>query len=316
MKITVWLKSKQADCWNITENQLEKLRSRLPEADIAHARSRDEFTALLPETEVAVTWVFRREWADQAPRLRLIVTPAAGLDYFSTELPERIRVLNSGFHGRIISETVIGMILAHARGISSGIDAMRREDWPRREVTGGMRRLEGAHLVLLGFGNIGEWVARRAKPFGCRITGIRRHPDSTLPTFFEPGDRVKPVTALEEVLPTADFLVLALPRSPETDRILSSKTLGLLPQHACVCNVGRGNAVDEKALEAALRDKTIAAAYLDVFEEEPLQAESPLRGLENCFLMPHSSAAAPDYLDLFIEEFTGRMKTEEIRKWF
>lgn len=308
MQITVWLQSKQADCWNITDQQIDTLRRAVPEAAVAHARSREEFVTLLSDTDVAITWAFRREWADIAPKLRLIVTPAAGLDYFSTELPERIRVMNSGFHGRIISETVIGMILAHARGITSGIDAMRREDWPRREVTGGMGRLERAHVVILGFGNIGEWVARRAKPFGCRITGIRRHPDSTLPTFFEPGDRVIPVTAMEEVLPSTDFLVLALPRSPETDYIMNRQSLALLPSHACLINVGRGNAVEEKALEEALEAGKIAAAYLDVFEEEPLPAESALRGLENCFLMPHSSAASPDYLDLFIEDFAQRFK--------
>lgn len=316
MNITVWLESKQADCWNISAEQVATLQRAVPEANIVHARSRDEFLALLPEAELAVTWVFQREWAGRAPKLRLIVTPAAGLDYFSTELPKRIRVLNSSFHGQIISETVIGMILAHSRGISYGIDAMRREEWPRREVTGGMRRFEGSHVVILGFGNIGKWVARRVKPFGCRITGIRRHPESRHPAFFGPEDRVVPVTAMEEVLPTADFLVLALPRSPESDHILDREKLKLLPPHACIINVGRGNAVDEKALEEVLSAKKIAAAYLDVFEEEPLPAESPLRGLENCFLMPHSSAASPDYLDLFIEEFIDRLGTEEIRKLF
>jgi phosphoglycerate dehydrogenase-like enzyme len=303
MKITVWLESGQADCWNITEGQVKKLRTLLPRDEIHHARSRDEFTASLPSTEAALTWFFEPSWADLAPKLRLIVTPAAGLDYFSTELPERIRIRNSHFHGQIISETVIGILLAHARGIGAGIEAMRREAWPRRRVTGAMRRLDGSHLVVLGFGHIGEWIARRAKGFGCRITGIRRQPARSTPAFFEAGDRIVPVTAMEEVLPEADFLVLALPRSPETNHILNAETLKLLPSHACVCNIGRGNAVDETALEDALRKRSIAAAYLDVFEEEPLPANSPLRALENCFLMPHSSAAAPDYLDLFIEEF-------------
>src|SRR6056297_1828699 len=119
MKITLWLKTEQADCWTITEEQIKKMRSLLPNADILNARSRGEFELFLPETEVAVTWSFRREWASIAPRLRFILTPAAGLDYFSTDLPG-IKVLNSGFHGRIISETVVGMMLAHARGISNG----------------------------------------------------------------------------------------------------------------------------------------------------------------------------------------------------
>ncbi|MBN1411323.1 MAG: hydroxyacid dehydrogenase, partial [Spirochaetales bacterium] len=150
-------------------------------------------------------------------------------------------------------------------------------------------------------------IARLAKPLGARITGLRRHP-ADRPDYFTGGDKILPVSALPAVLPETDHLVLALPGGPETDNLISQKELSLLPSHAAVYNVGRGNAINEQDLIAALTSKTIEAAYLDVFKTEPLPPESPLRKCQNLFIMPHASAIAPNYLDLFVDEFIEKYR--------
>ena len=310
MNIAVWLQSPASACWTITSQQIEYMQSRIPSARILHAKTPEEFVEILPKAETAVCWFFEQEWVTAAEQLRYLVTPAAGLDYFAAQLPPHIRVKNSRFHGRIISESVIGMLLDHNRRITESATLMRSEEWPRGAIADRARRLQGSHLVILGFGNIGEWVARRATLFGCRITGIKRNPEIPRPEFFTRDDRVEPLEQLNTILPSADHLVLSLPRNLDTDHIIGRDELGRLPAHAAIYNIGRGNAIDHASLADALRSHQLEAAYLDVFEQEPLPMSSPLRRISNCFLMPHISAAAPDFLDMFIDEFSARY-----RKW-
>ena len=97
-------------------------------------------------------------------------------------------------------------------------------------------------------------------------------------------------------------MCLCLPSGPETDRLLDARRLALLRPTAFLCNFGRGNLVDEDALCAALRAGRLAGAVLDVFREEPLPADSPLRAAPNLWLLPHASAFSPDYVDLYFEE--------------
>ncbi len=308
MNIAVWIESTHSSYWTITPSQIAYMKSRIPSAEIQHARSPEEFAEFLPKAETAITWFFKQEWLDKAPHLRYLVTPAAGLDYFEAEIPPQIQVISSHFQGKIISETVIGMMLAHSRRITESAKRMRREEWPRREITDRMRRLSGSHVVILGFGHIGEWIARRAKLFGCQITGIKQNIHIPSPDFFTTEDRLESVDRLDTILPSADHLVIALPRTPRTDHIIGAHELEMLPRKSALYNIGRGNAVHTGALADALSLKKIEAAYLDVFEEEPLPSDSPLRRIENCYLMPHSCAAAPDYLDLFIDEFSARYR--------
>ena len=108
---------------------------------------------------------------------------------------------------------------------------------------------------------------------------------------------------LDALLPTADHLILALPATPETDGLVDAARLARLPLRAAVYNVGRGNVLDESALARALVRGRLRAACLDVFRQEPLPANSPLRTAPNILLMPHASAIAPEYLDLFLDEF-------------
>lgn len=112
--------------------------------------------------------------------------------------------------------------------------------------------------------------------------------------------------AFLRILPSTDHLLIVLPGNRKTDAIIGKKELSLLPDNAGIYNIGRGNAIEESALIDHLAEHPAAEAFLDVFEQEPLPAASPLRACTNAYLMPHLSAAAPEYLDLFIDELASR----------
>ena len=134
------------------------------------------------------------------------------------------------------------------------------------------------------------------------IPAVRTRVESKPPAFFDDDDTMLPVTQLDGILPTVDHLVLALPGGAGTDGLLSAQRLALLPRHAWVHNVGRGNALDEDALSEALEAGRLAGACLDVYQAEPLPGTSPLRKAPNVLLMPHVSAVSPRYMELFCDE--------------
>jgi len=301
MRLLVWLTHREVACFDLTREQARKLADRLPGVDVRVVRSEAAFLDALPRADAAIVWRFDDAWLAHAPRLRWIGTPAASREWVEVAPRDGLRVVHGTFHGEIIAETVVGMLLSQARGLREA-DLLRTVDpWPRRAVAARARTLRGTRAVVLGFGHIGRWIARRLAPFGVRITGIVRRIDRP-PEFSRDAHRIAGVEELDATLAGADWLILALPATRETDAIIDARRLALLPARATVVNVGRGNAIDEVALADALERGTLAAAWLDVFREEPLALDSPLRHARNAFLMPHASATAPDYLDLFIEE--------------
>jgi phosphoglycerate dehydrogenase-like enzyme len=212
----------------------------------------------------------------------------------------------STFHGKIMAETVIAMMLSHARGLLRAYSLQQEQAWPDQTLEPGLRLLKGSRVTVLGFGHIGCHIGRLAKCFGATITGLKRNP-AERPDYFAEEDRLLPAERLDKVLPQTDHLVLCLPAAPETTGIVNARRMALLPGNAGIYNVGRGNALEEDALIALLEERPLCEAYLDVFREEPLAAESPLRELSNCLVLPHISANAPEYLDLFIDELIERL---------
>ena len=123
------------------------------------------------------------------------------------------------------------------------------------------------------------------------------------PDYFDGGDKIVIADQWMEILPETDHLIFVLPGGAETDGLFTREHFEQLPRHCIVYNVGRGNPYREVDIVHSLREKHIAGAYLDVFETEPLPETSELWSMENVLIQPHLSAASPDYLDLFIEEF-------------
>jgi phosphoglycerate dehydrogenase-like enzyme len=309
MKAVIWLPG-PAGLPSLGEAQKLRLDREAPEFAWTRAAGEADFLRELPAAAAALTWRFRREWQASAANLRLISTPAAGREWMEIRSRPGLAVWFGGFHGIFMAETVLGLMLAFVRGVKAGIDsAARGEAWPREKVHSQMRPLRGARVVILGFGNIGKWIGRRLKPFGVRLAGVNRS-DLSRPDYFDAGDAVHPLERLDDLLPTADHLVLALPGDTDSGRILDARRLALLPRSAYVYNVGRGSAIDQVALAASLESGSLAGAGLDVFEREPLPAEDPILLAPNLIRLPHVSAFAPGYMDAYLDEFLDRLRRE------
>ena len=285
-------------------SQVARLRAAFPKVKVTWCRSEAAFVKALPTTQVAVTWAFRQEWFACAPRLRCLLSSAAGRDFFPITPPARVVVRQGTFHGPLMAETVLGLMLAFNRGILEAYRLQLKGNlWPREELYDHMRLLRGSHAVIVGFGHIGTSLGRMLKPFGVRLTGVRRTPQMRRPSWFGKDDDLVTLAQLDGVLPEADHLLLVLPSDTGTDRLIDAARLARLPRHAVIYNVGRGNCIDEAALAKALTSGVLRGACLDVFAQEPLTKDSPLaKNLPGLVRLPHASAFAEEYMDRFIDD--------------
>lgn len=302
-------------CFQVTDGQARCFEAALPDSadrPVRVCRTEEEFTALLPQATAVFVWTFRQEWFDLAPRLRHVCTPAAGRDYFKVVPPEGVTMHYGSFHGAIMGETALGCLLAWCHGLLPFANAMKTDDaspWPRLDMARHGRRLAGSAVTILGYGHIGRIFARMLAPFGAKVTGVTRTPHPELADEAAAlGVALATADRLDALLPATDHLVCFLPSGVATTNLLDARRLALLRRGAALYNFGRGNLIDEQALADALASGHLGGAVLDVFQSEPLPGDSPLRHAPNCWLYPHASAFAPDYLDLYFAKCAQAMR--------
>lgn len=190
---------------------------------------------------------------------------------------------NSNCYGVTIAEHVVMVLLMLMRRMPEYEAVIRNRSWG---TPLSIRSIRDSAFTLLGLGNIGFHTAQRLRSMGAaRITGLSRSGRAREDVY----DEVLPISALDGVLPRTQNLVMALPGTAETARILNRKRLALLPEGAYVVNVGRGSAVDQEALAEALNSGRLGGAALDVMEPEPLPKDHPLWDANNLILTPHVS---------------------------
>jgi phosphoglycerate dehydrogenase-like enzyme len=224
-----------------------------------------------------------------APKLRWLHSFSAGVDNpFFGKLRERgVRLTtSSGANAVPIAHTAIWYLLALSRGAETWRDAQVRRAWERHDVAD----LQGLTLGVVGLGPIGLEVARIGAALRMRVIGVRRTPRGDEPC------ETWPLARLDELLAVADAVVLALPLSDATQHLLDARRIASMRRGAWLVNVGRGALVEEPALVAALETGHLGGAGLDVFETEPLPAESPLWSLPNVIVTPHNSGDTPGNL--------------------
>lgn len=288
-------------CFRVRDADLAFLRRLVPKGSrIVRAASERAFLRALPEATHALVWNFKSEWFALAPRLRVLATPAAGREFVPEKGPRGVKIHFGGFHGAIMAESVAGFALAWARGFFR--PELGRSAWPRTELSRVSFEVAGTRAVIAGYGRVGRAIGAKLEALGVSVSGITRH------GIFSCGRKV-PRSRLDGLLSAADWFVMALPSTTGTDDFLSASLLAKLPRRCVVVNVGRGNAIDERALFSALKAHRIAGAYLDVRKHEPTATvlESPgyvpaLADLPNCVAMPHASAFSPRYMERFFEE--------------
>jgi D-2-hydroxyacid dehydrogenase (NADP+) len=245
-----------------------------------------------------------------AAGLRWLHTFSAGVDHpwFQVLRKRGVRLsTSSGAHAAPIAHTVLLYLLALARDLPAWMDAQRRHAWERHRS----RDLDDLVLGVVGLGPIGCEVARLGRALGMRVVGTRRTPRGDEPC------ETWPLARLDELVALADALVLALPLTDETRRILDAGRLGRMKPGAWLVNVGRGGLVDEAALVESLRSGRLGGAGLDVFEVEPLPPESPLWTLPNVIVTPHNSGDTPGNAPraalIFLENLSRYARGEALR---
>lgn len=222
------------------------------------------------------------------PRLKVISKWGTGIDSIDRAAAARfgIQVRNTPNAFTLpVADSVMGYILSFARNVP----------WMDREMKAGVwekipgRSLSECTLGVIGVGNIGKAVLRRARAFGMKLLG--NDIVSIAPDFLIENGVV--MTSLEDLLRQADFVSLNCDLNPTSFHLINERTLACMKESAVLINTARGPIVDEPALVEALQAGKIAGAALDVFEVEPLPADSPLRGMDNVLLAPHNSNSSP-----------------------
>jgi phosphoglycerate dehydrogenase-like enzyme len=227
----------------------------------------------------------------KAPKLKWLHAFNVGVDHpIYTELLERgVRVTTSaGTTADPIAQTALTGMLMMSRGFPHWLKAQREHRWDPVRLQQSPRDLSGQTVLVYGVGGIGAAFARLARALGMRVIGVRRTPRSARKAD-DPVDEMHTPDQFDALLPRTDWLMLACPLTSETRRLITAQRLALLPKGAHIINIARGEVIDEAAMIAALQSGHVAGAYLDVFEQEPLPATSPLWDMPNVLVTPHNS---------------------------
>lgn len=193
---------------------------------------------------------------------------------------------SSGANAEVVAQTALAGLLALARRFPQLMAAQQARTWaPLVGKAQAPRDLAGQTAVLVGWGPIGQRIGAFLRLLGLKLIVVRKNP----PQAAEEGVEMVSFASLSTVLPRADWLLLACPLTAQTHGLVDHQALAMLPAGACLINVARGEVVVEPALIEALRAGRLGGAYLDVFEHEPLASDSPLWGLANVIVTPHSA---------------------------
>ena len=293
------------------KDELFPLLAKHPALDVQAARNAAELRDILPGAELLIA--NNRFYDEEVGRIvmahgkdiRWIQFWTAGIERgIRFGMPRGIPVCAApGVKGPTVAEHAMLLLLASFRRFREIEQARTRRDWVRDQMHETSRTLEDATIVIVGFGAIGQEIARKAKAFDMRVITVTRAGHSG-PTVDQAVKREH----LHEVLPLADAVVLCLPVEPDTVRMFSDDQFAGMKRDALFINVGRGDLVDEDALIRALAARRIGGAALDVTMVEPLPKDSPLWGFDNVLISPHSAGCGKDGSERFNTIFAENLR--------
>lgn len=274
-------------------------------ADVVYTDA-EQLPDVLPGAQVLFVWDFfstalRNAW-DRADALEWVHVAAAGVDSLLFDELRASDVVVTNAHGAFdgpIAEFVLASVLAHDKQLHTSKGLQHRGVWQHREL----QRTAGQHALVVGTGGIGRATARLLRAVGLEVLGAGRTAREGDPDF---GAVVRSAE-LAEHAQWADHLVLIAPLTQDTRGILGRDVLARMKPTAHLVNVGRGALVDEPALTEALRSGSIAAASLDVFDEEPLPAEHPFWQLENVHMSAHMSGDVVGWRNTLADQFSANL---------
>jgi phosphoglycerate dehydrogenase-like enzyme len=285
----------------------ERIAARCPTITIeTRAPDAPDLVDAIARANLLLAWTFPAEAARAARRLEWVQSMGAGVDHLLAipNLDPRVPItrVGSGF-GPEMAEYVLGYLLALSLRAPRALEQQRQRQWRPYAA----RLLRGRTALVVGLGTIGSEVARLLRAAGLYVLGVSRRGAAN-----DAADETWAADALDCLLPRADVLVIVVPLTAETRRLIDTDRLALLPRGAWLVNVSRGAVLEEAALVAALQAGQIGAAVLDVFEVEPLPAESPLWTLPDVIVTPHIAGPyAVDHVSAVFAENYRRLRAGE-----
>jgi phosphoglycerate dehydrogenase-like enzyme len=269
----------------------EALRERLPEHDIALARTPGEERELVADASVVTGVGIDENLLAAADELELFACAYAGYGHLPMDaLRERgVAVTNAaGIHAPSIAEQVVGYLLTFARDLHEGWRRQRNREYRHYQA----RELGGSTVTVVGMGAIGHAVVERLQGFDVDTIGVRYTPEKGGPTDEVIGFDEE---AFHDALARTDYLVVATPLTDTTRGLVDEAAVHTLPPESVLVNVARGGVVDTDALVCALQKQSIRGAALDVTDPEPLPEDHPLWNFENVLLTPHNAGHTPEH---------------------
>lgn len=268
----------------------EAFARRFPQVNFRKAWSPAELGKLMSDTDVlfvnnqSYTPDVAQVVLPQCGRLKWIQFATVGIDGArESGLPEGVLMSNvRGLRTGILAGHAIALMLGAMRGFRAYEKYRAKREWGRLEMFPHILTPEGGTMIIVGLGEIGQDVARKAKGFDMHVIGVSRggRAEGAI-------DEVVSRERFHQVLPRADVLLIAMPLDDSTRHFIGAREFALMKRTAILVNISRGGVIDEQALVTALQDKTIAGAAMDVTEVEPLPQDSPLWDIENVLLTPH-----------------------------
>jgi phosphoglycerate dehydrogenase-like enzyme len=289
---------------------VEKLRAEFPDTEVLYSAQKRDDAQALNGADVLIGWSLSPEQLRAAKSLRWIYSITAAVDQFL--YPELISsdivLTNAGsVHGPVVAEHAIAMLLALARRLHTAVRYQERRKWAMDAIWNEQprpREVRGATLVVVGLGSIGAEVAEMAAALKMKVTGVRGHPERGAAGAHE----VVGFDTLDNAIAQADFVVLAAPLTPRTRHLIDGRRLQLFKPTAFLINISRGALVEEAALVKALRERKLAGAALDVFEQEPLSRWSPLWKIPQALITPHTAFLTQNVWQRHYEVFAANLK--------
>lgn len=286
----------------LVENTTEPgapLLDRMPDyVELVRGMEAEDFAGVVERAEVILSWGAKRSVMENlmaaAPGVKWVHSRSAGLDglLFPALVESPVPLTNGrGVFSQSLGEFVMAAVLFFAKDLRRMIESQKAGKWDQFDTT----EVAGQTMGIVGYGDIGRAIAKRAKAMGMQVLALRRRPE--LSAGDSDVSRLFGFDQMLEMIAQCDYVVAAAPLTQETKGLLSTKEFAAMKKTAVVMNVGRGPVIDEAALVEALKAGEIAGAALDVFEVEPLPAESPLYGMENVLISAHAADHTPDWLD-------------------
>jgi phosphoglycerate dehydrogenase-like enzyme len=289
---------------------LEKLRADFPQVEVKYSATKRDDEQALHGADVLIGWSLPPEQFRAAKNLRWIYSITAAVDQFLYPelISSEIAVTNAGrVHGPVVAEHAIAMLLALAKRLPSAVRYQERRKWAMEAIWNEQprpREVRGANVVVIGLGSIGAEVAAMAASLKMHVIGMREHPERGMAGANE----VVGYGSLDDAIARAEFVVLAAPLTERTRHLIDARRLQLFKQTAFLINVSRGALVDEAALVNALRNRRLAGAALDVFEQEPLSRWSPLWKMPQVLITPHTAFLTESVWQRHYEVFAANLK--------